>query len=106
MVYADAAVSLNASESIFGATGQAEFVIWNLGGQLTIGLGPGYSIANAILAPLSTGNGAVQTAGYVQTMEFAPGAISGTAVPEPAVLGVTAAGAALLFWLRRRLSPR
>ncbi len=57
---AEVAVSLNESEAIFGATGQAEFVIQNTGNtNFTIGLGPGYSLANAVLAPLTADNGGV-----------------------------------------------
>src|SRR5277367_1920692 len=37
MASALVAVSLNASEAIFGTTGQAQFVIQNLGGAITIG---------------------------------------------------------------------
>jgi len=108
-VYADVAVSLNLSQSLFGTSGQAEFVIQNLGSELTIGLGPGYSISNAILAPLSADNGAIDTAGYLvseqtSSLPTLPGS-QGTAVPEPAAIGVAAAGGAVIFWLRRRIRP-
>jgi hypothetical protein len=109
MIYADVPVSVSASDSIFGNSGQAEFVIQNLGGQLAVGLGPGYSIANAILVPLSADNGGIQTAGYVEgttitRQSIDPSSTTVTAVPEPAPLGVAAGGGALLFWLRRRMA--
>jgi hypothetical protein len=105
VIFAQVAVSLNASEAIFGTTGQAQFLIQNLGNAFTIGLGPGYSLSNAILAPLTANNGSVETAGYVQSMEMTqpPLGTSLAAVPEPATLGAAAAAGALLFWLRRRL---
>ncbi len=104
IISAQVAVSLNASEAIFGTTGQAEFVIQNLGNAFTIGLGPGYSLSNAILAPLTANNGSVATAGYLQSTEMtSPSNLA--AVPEPAALGATTVGAAFLFWLRRRLKP-
>jgi hypothetical protein len=104
IISAQVAVSLNASEAIFGTTGQAQFVIQNLGNAFTIGLGPGYSLSNAILAPLTADNGSVETAGYLQSMEMtSPSNTSIAAVPEPAAFGVATVGGAFLFWLRRRL---
>ena len=106
IIFAQVAVSLNASEAIFGGTGQAQFVIQNLGNSFTIGLGPNYSLSNAILAPLTSNNGAVETAGYLQSMQLSSPSVSAVAaVPEPAAFGVAACGGALLFWLRRRLRP-
>jgi PEP-CTERM motif len=104
---AQVAVSLNESEAIFGATGQAEFVINDVSGVFVIGLGPGYSLQNAILAPLTADNGGVSTSGYVQGLQMSPAAVSSDAlpIPEPASLGIAAAGGAALFWLRRRLRP-
>jgi hypothetical protein len=104
VIFAQIAVSLNASEAIFGSTGKAQFLIQNLGNAFTIGLGPGYSLSNAILTPLTANNGSVQTAGYLQSMEItSPSSTSVVAVPEPAAFGVVTAGGAFLFWLRRRL---
>jgi hypothetical protein len=106
VIFAQVAVSLNASEAIFGTTGQAQFVIQNLGSAFTIGLGPGYSLSNAILAPLTADNGSVETAGYLQSMQMtSPSNTSVSAVPEPAAFGVAIVGGALLFWLRRRVKP-
>jgi hypothetical protein len=107
VIFAQVAVSLNASEAIFGTTGQAQFVVQNLGNAFTIGLGPGYSLSNAILAPLTANNGSVETAGYVQSMEMTAPLLgtSSVSVPEPATLGAAAAAGALLFWLRRWLRP-
>lgn len=106
MISAQVAVSLNASEAIFGNTGQAQFVIQNLGSAFTIGLGPGYSLSNAILAPLTANNGSVETAGYLQSTQIiSPANSSIVGVPEPATLGIAAAGCTLLFWLRRRIRP-
>jgi hypothetical protein len=108
MASAQVAVSLNASEAIFGTTGQAQFVIQNLGSAITIGLGPGYSLSNAILAPLTANNGSVETAGYLQGMQMSPQFTpldSSVSVPEPAAFGVAATAGAVLFWLRRRFKP-
>jgi hypothetical protein len=107
-VYADVIVSLNTSEAIFGTSGQAEFTIKNLGAAFTIGLGPGYSLSNAILAPLSSDNGAVQTAGYLMSTETFGSAVHSaqTPVPEPAAIGIAAVGGTLLYWLRKRIRPR
>jgi hypothetical protein len=101
---AQVAVSLNTSEAIFGTSGEAQFAIQNLGDALVIGLGPGYSLSNAILAPLTSANGSVETAGYLQSMQLAPEPASGTSsVPEPAAFVVAAAGGAFVFWLRSRI---
>ena len=107
IISAQVAVSLNESEAIFGTTGQAEFVIQDVSGYFTIGLGPGYSLQNAIFAPLTSDNGGVETAGYVQGMQVSPATVASDSlpVPEPATFGVAAAGGAVLFWLRRRFRP-
>jgi hypothetical protein len=111
MVYADVALSLSLSDALFGTSGQAEFIIQNEGSAMTIGLGPGYSLSNAILAPLSADNGAVDTGGYVlstQTssrLSASSELTSGqpTSVPEPAGIGMAMAGGAMIFLLRRRI---
>jgi hypothetical protein len=104
IIFAQVAVSLSASEAIFGKTGQAEFVIRNLGGDYTIGLGPDYSLSNAILAPLTANNGSVQTAGYLKSTQLTEPVTNNAnlPVPEPAGFGTAALGGAVLFWLRRR----
>jgi hypothetical protein len=110
-VYADAALSLTLAQSIFGTSGEAEFVIQNEGSALTIGLGPGYSLANAILVPLSADNGAVDTAGYILSTQTSSSLSTSphltgsqpTVVPEPSGLGAAIAGGAIVFWLRRRI---
>jgi hypothetical protein len=107
VIFAQVAVSLNQSEAIFGSAGQAQFVIQNLGGDFTIGLGPNYSLSNAILAPLSSSNGSIQTAGYLESMQMTPAAVNSSSLPtpEPAAFGVAAAGGAILFYLRKRFKP-
>jgi hypothetical protein len=105
-VFTSVNVSVAQSEAIFGITGQAEFTIDNLGSEtLTIGLGPGYSLANAIINPLSANNGGIQTAGLMETSAIVQSAAPASAVPEPAAFSIAAAGGALVFWLRRRLRP-
>jgi hypothetical protein len=108
MADAQVAVSLNAAEAIFGTGGEAEFVLKNLGGQITIGLGPGYSLSNAILAPLTTANGQMQTAGYLQNLEVtaAPTLFTVASVPEPAGICLAIAGGAILFWMRSWVKRR
>jgi hypothetical protein len=105
MVNADVTLSLNLAEAIFGSTGQAEFVVKNLGGAFTVGLGTSYSLANAILEPMSAANGSVMTGGYMHDVHIT----QGSAVPEPATLGVVGGGAAALLlisrWLRIRARP-
>jgi hypothetical protein len=107
IIFAQVAVSLNASQAIFGASGQAEFVIQNLGGLFTIGLGPGYSLSNAVLAPLTSNNGSYQSAGYLTSMQVTGATTANdiASVPEPAAFGLAAAGGALVFWLRKRAKP-
>jgi hypothetical protein len=107
IVSAEVAVSLNASEAIFGPMGQAAFVIQNDGGDFTIGLGPGFSLSNAILAPLTASNGDVQSAGYLQnvSMSSAAGAPAEQSVPEPAAFEVAILGGLALLWMRCRLRP-
>jgi hypothetical protein len=98
------AVILNASEAVFGSAGQAQCVVQNFGNAFTVGLGPGYSLSRAILAPLTANNGNVETAGYLRCLEMTSNTPI-TAIPQPAVLGVARAGGALLYGLRRRLRP-
>ncbi len=91
---AEAVISRNLADSLFGDSGRAQIVIRNMGGAFTIGL-DGYSLANAIVEPLSDGK--MQTAGHSQTMQLS------TPIPEPAVWSAIAGGCMLMFLIRNRL---
>jgi hypothetical protein len=95
MIDAEAYLSQNLAESLFGTSGQAEFLIQNLGANLTIGLGDGYSINNAVIEPMLTA-GYLQTAGATQQIQVA------AAVPEPALWGAVALTFLILFATRKQ----
>jgi hypothetical protein len=113
--YADVALSLSMSEALFGTSGQFEIAITNKGSEMTIGLGTGYSLSNAILATLTADGGAVQSAAYLESYQVlnpaqsvTPGfsAQTGAAVPEPGTTGATVIGGAALVWLWcKRIRP-
>lgn len=110
---ATAVISPSVSQEIFGpnvASSQsvAEIVLVNDGNDVTIGLGPGFSLRNAVSEPGVSGAGPAETAGItrevdlVQEEVLAPGP---TAVPEPGTwMGgfLALAGLGVLVLLRMR----
>jgi hypothetical protein len=93
-IAAEAALSLNLSEQIFGPDvasrqSSALLVLRNLGADLTIGVGNDVSLRNAITEPSITGFGSVATSGITDRVTV-------TTVPEPRTVALTLA---LLFGL-------
>ena len=88
------------SQALFGSNignynSAAEIVLLNMGQGFMLGIGPGYTVRNAVSEPGIGGDGPVETAGIT-------GLVSVTA-PEPATwLSVAGALAALGFLARRR----
>jgi hypothetical protein len=95
MIEGDAYLSQNLAESIFGTSGQAEFLVQNLGKSISIGLGDGYSLNNAVVTPMTT-SAFLQSAGAEQQIGVA------VPVPEPALWGVLGAAALLLLMAIQR----
>jgi hypothetical protein len=97
MIDGEAYLSQNLAESLFGTSGQAVFLIQNLGKNVTIGLGDGYGLSNAVLTPITSAS-YQQTSGSNQQLQVS------SAVPEPALWGAVAASLVLFFAMRRRPS--
>ncbi|MGI8989896.1 MAG: PEP-CTERM sorting domain-containing protein [Bryobacteraceae bacterium] len=85
VVDASRALSLAQSQAIFGEGAAARIQLTNTGAELTIGLGAGYSIRNAVSEPGVTGMGKVQTAGITRSVAI-------TQAPEPGTWVLTVAG--------------
>jgi hypothetical protein len=98
MIDGEAFLSQNLAESLFGTSGQGVFLIQNLGTSVTIGLGDGYALSNAVLEPITTA-GYLQTAGANQQIQVSVPA------PEPA-LGAVVAAVLLLLLIFQKLSRR
>ena len=89
-------LSLALSEAIFGQDLSGRIVVRNLGGGLDVGLGPGYTIRNAVLEPDVWGLGPSTVAGLTRQVTISN--------PEPST-ALLVLGAALLagVWgVRRR----
>jgi hypothetical protein len=99
MIDGEAYLSQNLAQSLFGTSGQGVFLIQNLGKSVTIGLGDGYAISNAVLEPITTA-GYLQTAGANQLIQVS------LPVPEPALGAVVAASLLLFLTMRRFLTTR
>jgi hypothetical protein len=95
MIEGDAYLSQNLAESIFGTSGQVEFLVQNLGRSISIGLGDGYSLSNAVVTPMTT-SAFLQTAGAEQLIGVA------VPVPEPALWGVLGPALLLLMAIQKR----
>jgi hypothetical protein len=102
----EADLSLSLSQQLFGSrigdyNDAAQIRITNLGPAFTIGLGPEYTVGNAVSFPSLKGNGNVETAG-----------IRGAVIvenPEPGSLAMFFGGFALLAacrWAARRRNLR
>ncbi|MDQ2900094.1 MAG: PEP-CTERM sorting domain-containing protein [Acidobacteriota bacterium] len=85
VIGASRALSLAQSQAIFGADASACIRLTNTGADLTIGLGAGYDIRDAISEPGIAGMGKVQTAGITRSVEI-------TQAPEPGTWVLMIAG--------------
>jgi hypothetical protein len=95
MIEGDAYLSQTLAESIFGTSGQAEFLVQNPGMGISIGLGDNYAMGNAVVTPMTT-SPFLQTAGAKQQVSVA------VPVPEPALWGVLTAALLLLIAIQKR----
>ncbi|MGE5489458.1 MAG: PEP-CTERM sorting domain-containing protein [bacterium] len=89
---------------IFGEDLTARAWLRNLGPDVVLGLGPGYTMRSAVSIPGVLGADGTQTAGVVRSVSiYDPDpATRVTANPEPATLALIPAALVLLFALRRR----
>lgn len=95
---AEAYLSQTLAQSLFGTSGQAVFLLKNLGSPLTLGLGSNFSLRNAVVEP-------IQTAGYSQISGSTQQISVASPVPEPALWGTAALAFLVLFSMRKRLAP-
>ncbi len=107
VIEADAALTLNLSESIFGpdvaSRGSSAVIhLRNVGQDLQIGLNDGYSLLSAFREPSIKGLGGVQTSGITQS-------ITATSVPEPGSFALLVFASSVLgacAFMRWRKTPK
>ncbi|MGE5648166.1 MAG: hypothetical protein ACM336_20505 [Acidobacteriota bacterium] len=89
--------SARLDEALFGPGMSARLVIENLGPQFVVGIGPGYTVRNAVSITDVTGEGPRIVGGITNTVTVAN--------PEPATWALGAGAVVVLFALRRLRSP-
>jgi hypothetical protein len=89
VVSGSASLTSQIAEELFGSRFTARIVLENLGPDVTLGIGPGYLVRNAVSVPGVTGLGPARVAAVVQTVTVAN--------PEPATWALAAGAAALLL---------
>lgn len=94
VIHASVYLTPEMSQALFGTSFEALFVLSNVGAATTIGIGPGYTVRNAVSEPDMTGSGPWHVGGITESVIVSN--------PEPATWALGAGAAvALLAWRRR-----
>jgi MYXO-CTERM domain-containing protein len=98
VIHASVYLSPEVSQALFGPDFKALFVLGNAGGAYTIGIGPGYTVRNAVNEPDMMGSGPWRVGGITESVMVSN--------PEPGTWALGAGAAVLLLAWRRRAGLR
>jgi hypothetical protein len=85
------------AQTVFGSDYAARIVLRNLGDDFLVGIGPGYSVRNAITEPGVRGRGSSQVSGITTSATLMN--------PEPGTWAMAAGAGLLLLFARARRRP-